>query len=61
MPKLLWALRRMPTAQAGSLFAGGAGICEEVRRSRVQIWRDIRAERFPPPIETGPNSIASLG
>jgi predicted DNA-binding transcriptional regulator AlpA len=43
---------------SGELIRGWAGICEEVRRSRVQIWRDIRAKRFPPPIETGPNSIA---
>jgi predicted DNA-binding transcriptional regulator AlpA len=40
------------------LISGWAGLCEEVPRSRVQIWRDIRAGRFPPPIETGTNSIA---
>jgi prophage regulatory protein len=42
----------------GELIRGWAGICEEVRRSRVQIWRDVRAGRFPAPIEIGPNSIA---
>ncbi len=42
----------------GELIPGWAGICKEVPRSRVQIWRDIRAGRFPPPIETGANSIA---
>ena len=27
-------------------------------RSRVQLWRDIRAGRFPAPIQLGPNSVA---
>jgi predicted DNA-binding transcriptional regulator AlpA len=48
----------MPTAHGGELIRGWTGVCEEVSRSRVQLWRDIRAGRFPPPIETGPNSIA---
>ena len=26
-------------------------------KSRVQIWRDVRAGLFPAPIELGPNSI----
>ena len=42
----------------GELIRGWAGICAEVHKSRVQIWRDIRAGRFPAPIETGANSIA---
>jgi predicted DNA-binding transcriptional regulator AlpA len=42
----------------GDLIRGWAGICAEVHKSRVQLWRDIRAGRFPQPIETGPNSIA---
>ena len=31
----------------------------EVRtgKSRVQIWRDVRARRFPAPLELGPNSV----
>jgi len=41
-----------------TLIWGWAGICEEVHRSRVQLWRDIRAGRFPAPIEIGANSIA---
>lgn len=40
------------------LISGWASICAEVHRSRTQLWRDIRSGRFPPPIETGPNSIA---
>lgn len=47
-----------PDGPGGELIRGWAELCEEVRRSRVQIWRDIRAGQFPPPIETGPNSIA---
>jgi predicted DNA-binding transcriptional regulator AlpA len=42
----------------GELIRGWAGICAEVHKSRVQLWRDIRAGRFPAPIETGSNSIA---
>jgi predicted DNA-binding transcriptional regulator AlpA len=42
----------------GDLIRGWAGICAEVHKSRVQLWRDIRAGHFPAPIETGPNSIA---
>jgi predicted DNA-binding transcriptional regulator AlpA len=51
-----------PEGQAGAsgveLIPGWAGICAEVHKSRVQLWRDIRAGQFPAPIETGPNSIA---
>jgi predicted DNA-binding transcriptional regulator AlpA len=47
-----------PDAPAGDLIRGWAGICAEVQKSRVQLWRDVRAGRFPAPIETGPNSIA---
>jgi predicted DNA-binding transcriptional regulator AlpA len=42
----------------GELIRGWDGICAEIDKSRVQIWRDIRAGRFPAPIELGPNSIA---
>ncbi len=42
----------------GDLIRGWAGICAEIHKSRVQIWRDVRAGRFPAPIETGANSIA---
>ena len=27
-----------------------------IGKSRVQIWRDVRAGRFPAPISLGPNS-----
>ena len=44
----------------GALIPGWAGICAEVHKSRLQLWRDIRDGRFPAPIETGDNSIAWL-
>jgi predicted DNA-binding transcriptional regulator AlpA len=42
----------------GELIPGWAEVCNEVHKSRTQLWRDIRAGLFPPPIETGGNSIA---
>jgi prophage regulatory protein len=41
----------------GELIRGWEGICAEVKKSRVQLWRDIRTGRFPAPIELGPNSV----
>ncbi len=32
-------------------------VSEQVGKSRVQIWRDVRAGEFPAPIQLGPNSI----
>ena len=26
-------------------------------KSRVQIWRDVKAKKFPAPLDLGPNSI----
>jgi prophage regulatory protein len=43
---------------AGALIRGWRGICAETGKSRVQLWRDIRAKKFPQPIEIGPNSLA---
>ena len=42
----------------GDLIRGWRGVCSETGKSRVQLWRDIRAGRFPPPLELGPNSVA---
>lgn len=47
-----------PEGGVGDLIRGWRGICLEARKSRVQLWRDIRAGRFPPPVELGPNSVA---
>ncbi len=30
---------------------------ERIGKSRVQVWRDIKAGKFPPPLELGPNSV----
>ncbi len=32
-------------------------VSERIGKSRVQLWRDVRAGKFPPPIQLGPNSI----
>jgi predicted DNA-binding transcriptional regulator AlpA len=42
----------------GELIVGWAGICKATHKSRVQLWRDVRAGTFPAPIELGPNRIA---
>jgi len=47
-----------PVGDVRDLIRGWRGVCHEVQKSRVQLWRDIRAGRFPPPIELGRNSVA---
>ena len=32
-------------------------LSKRIKKSRVQIWRDVCAGTFPPPIQLGPNSI----
>ncbi len=32
-------------------------VSERTGKSRVQIWRDVRAGKFPAPVSLGPNSI----
>ena len=32
-------------------------LSKRIRKSRVQIWRDVRAGEFPAPVSLGPNSI----
>jgi prophage regulatory protein len=39
------------------VIRGWRGICAATGKSRVQLWRDVRARRFPAPVELGPNSI----
>ena len=29
----------------------------QIKKSRAQVWRDVRAGLFPAPIELGPNSV----
>jgi prophage regulatory protein len=31
---------------------------ERTGKSRTQAWRDIRDNRFPAPVQVGPNSVA---
>ena len=33
------------------------GVEKLIGKSRVQIWRDVRDQKFPAPISLGPNSI----
>jgi predicted DNA-binding transcriptional regulator AlpA len=40
------------------LIRGWSAVSRVTGKSRVQLWRDIRAKRFPAPIELGPNSVA---
>jgi len=40
------------------LIRGWGAVSRATGKSRVQLWRDIRAKRFPAPIELGPNSVA---
>lgn len=28
-----------------------------IGRSRTQVWRDIRADKFPAPVQLGPNAV----
>ena len=32
-------------------------VSKRIQKSRVTLWRDVRAGTFPPPIVLGPNSI----
>ena len=44
-----------PTSR--NVIPGYRAVEKKVGKSRQQIWRDIRAETFPAPIELGPNSV----
>jgi prophage regulatory protein len=41
----------------GEIICGWRELVAIVRRSRAQLWRDVRNGRFPQPIELGPNSV----
>ena len=40
-----------------NVLRGWGGASYKTGKSRVQLWRDVRDKRFPPPFELGPNSI----
>jgi predicted DNA-binding transcriptional regulator AlpA len=46
------------TTQNTELLRGWRAVSAATGKSRVQLWRDIRAGRFPAPIEIGANSVA---
>lgn len=46
-----------PQDRSRNLIAGYRAIELMTGKSRQQIWRDIRAGKFPAPIELGPNSV----
>ena len=39
------------------LVRGWGGASRKTGKSRVQLWRDVRAKRFPAPLELGANSV----
>ena len=39
------------------IVRGYKGLKERIGTSRVQVWRDIKAGKFPAPLELGPNSV----
>jgi len=53
---------RAPPAQTGELrirkLIRWPLVRELTGKSRTQAWRDIKAGKFPAPVETGPNSVA---
>ena len=48
----------MPTQQRpGRKIIRAKEVSNRSGKSRTQIWRDVRAGKFPAPLELGPNSI----
>ena len=45
------------SAQKPAIICGWRELVAEVRRSRAQLWRDVRKGLFPAPIELGQNSV----
>lgn len=39
------------------ILRGYKAVEDRTGKSRVQIWRDVRAGRFPAPLELGRNSV----
>jgi prophage regulatory protein len=48
---------RIMVADARTIVRGWRAAEERTGLSRVQLWRLVRAGRFPSPVELGPNSI----
>ncbi len=47
----------VPRRTGGRRFLSYADLEERYGKSRVTIWRWVRAGLLPPPYQTGPNSI----
>jgi predicted DNA-binding transcriptional regulator AlpA len=45
------------SAPKPEIICGWRELVAEVRRSRAQLWRDVRKGLFPAPIELGQNSV----
>ena len=39
------------------MIRGWRALEQEVLQGRCQIWRNIRAGKFPAPVQLGPNSV----
>jgi predicted DNA-binding transcriptional regulator AlpA len=46
------------STQRDELIRGYRDLGRLIKRSRAQIWRDVKAGRIPAPLELGPNSVA---
>ena len=44
--------------ESRSIIRGYRALEVKAGKSRVQIWRDIRAGKFPAPVKVGENSVA---
>jgi prophage regulatory protein len=48
------------TGSDDPIIRGWKKIEKVVHKSRSQLWRDVRAGRFPAPLDLGPNSVGWL-
>ncbi len=39
------------------IIRGYKRVTERIGKTRIQLWRDIKAGNFPRPFELGPNSV----
>ncbi len=47
----------IPEEKAPRKIIRPKALSKQIKKSRVQIWRDVRAGEFPAPVSLGPNSI----
>ena len=46
------------TESKGRVLIRWPEVYRRCKKSRTQVWRDVRAGKFAAPVQTGPNSIA---